>query len=163
MIRGATTGDAQSIVAIYNYYVENTIVTFVEDAISASEIASNISNTLRDDLPYLVCEVDGEIAGYAYASKWQGRCAYRYSVKITVYLAVEATGQGIGSSFYTALFKELLQRSYHVALAGIALPNNDASIALHEKFEMEKVAHFKQVGFKFGDWVDVGYWQKLIA
>lgn len=162
MIRCATIGDANSVVAIYNYYIENTIVTFIEQAISAQNISDNISTAASDQLPYMVYELDGVVLGYAYASKWQGRCAYRYSVEVTVYLAVEATGQGIGSALYQALFRELEKRSYHVALAGIALPN-DASIVLHEKFGMRKVAHFEEVGFKFGKWVDVGYWQKTFV
>ena len=162
MIRPATIDDANSVVAIYNYYIENTVVTFIEQAISAQNISDNISTAASDQLPYMVYELDGVVLGYAYASKWQGRCAYRYSVEVTVYLAVEATGQGIGSALYQALFQELEKRSYHVALAGIALPN-DASIALHEKFGMRKVAHFEEVGFKFGQWVDVGYWQKTFV
>lgn len=94
--------------------------------------------------------------GYAYASKWKGRCAYRYSVEVSVYLHAEQSGQGMGTALYSALFKQLSELGYHVAIGGIALPNA-ASVALHEKFGMKKVAHFKEIGFKFGQWVDVGY------
>ena len=91
-------------------------------------------------------------------SVWEGRCAYRYAVEVTVYLSPNAVSQGLGSRLYTELFAQLRAKSMHVAMGGIALPN-PASIALHEKFGMKKVAHFEQVGFKFDQWVDVGYWQ----
>ena len=157
-IRAATQDDAQAIATIYNYYIDNSIITFEEEQVTAAEIAERINETAAEQLPYLVLEKDGVVQGYAYASKWKGRCAYRYSVETTVYLAHDAGGNGFGTQLYETLFDELRNRSYHIAIAGISLPN-DASIALHEKFGMEKVAHFKEVGFKFGKWVDVGYWQ----
>ena len=88
----------------------------------------------------------------------KGRCAYRYSAEVTVYLDAAVVGQGLGTQLYTALFDSLRRSGCHVAIGGIALPNA-ASVALHEKFAMQKVAHFGEVGFKFGRWVDVGYWQ----
>ncbi|HEV7431928.1 MAG TPA: GNAT family N-acetyltransferase, partial [Steroidobacteraceae bacterium] len=93
-----------------------------------------------------------------YASRWKGRCAYRYSVESTVYLEPLAVGQGLGTALYSALFARLQELGCHVVIGGIALPNA-ASVALHEKFGMRQVAHFAQVGNKFGRWVDVGYWQ----
>lgn len=158
LIRSAEKVDAGSITDIYNYYVSNSIITFVEDPIPVDDIIEDIDSTNSNQLPYLVAEIDKQVLGYAYASKWKGRCAYRHSVEVTVYLDQSAMGQGIGSTLYKALFTELREKSIHVALAGIALPNPE-SIALHEKFGMEKVAHFKEVGFKFGEWVDVAYWQ----
>jgi phosphinothricin acetyltransferase len=104
---------------------------------------------------------DQVVQGFAYASKWKGRCAYRYSVESTAYLADCSTGRGIGTRLYEALFTELRKSKMHVVMAGIALPN-DASIALHEKLGFEKVAHFREVGWKFGKWIDVGYWQLLL-
>jgi len=101
------------------------------------------------------------LLGYCYASKWKGRCAYRYSVESTVYLSPDATGKGIGSKLYGTLLAELRQRQFHTVIGGIALPN-PASVALHEKLGFEKVAQFRQVGNKFGRWIDVGYWQLLL-
>jgi phosphinothricin acetyltransferase len=133
-------------------------VTFEEQTVTADEITGRIQETKAGQLPYIVAESDGEIVGYAYASKWKGRCAYKFSAEVTVYLSPDATTQGHGTRLYEVLFAELRQRSYHIAIAGIALPN-PVSVALHERFGMEKVAHFNEVGFKFGHWVDVGYWQ----
>lgn len=158
MIRPATKDDAESIVGIYNHYVQNTVITFEEEAVSAQEMSGRIAEVATASLPWLVAEQDGQVAGYAYATKWKGRCAYRFSVECTVYLAPGFVGAGLGTSLYTALFSELRKRQFHVVIGGIALPN-PASIGLHEKFGMAQVAHFKEVGFKFGKWIDVGYWQ----
>ena len=159
MIRTATQEDAAPIAEIYNHYIEHTVVTFEESRVSGDEIGARIIETLEAKLPWLVAEDEqGRVLGYAYASKWKGRCAYRYSVEITVYLAQQATGKGLGRQLYKVLFEQLKQLSYHTVIGGISLPN-PASVALHEKCGLEKVAHFKEVGFKFGQWVDVGYWQ----
>ena len=160
-IRSADTVDGGPIAAIYNHFIETSIITFEEEAVSAEEISARITQTYSENLPYLVAEDNGCVKGYAYASKWKGRCAYRYTVEVTVYLDPTAIGKGIGSRLYEALFERLAAQNYHMAIAGISLPN-EGSIALHEKFGMEKVAHFKEVGYKFNRWVDVGYWQGLI-
>ena len=162
MIRSVELSDAQKIAEIYNHYIESSIATFETQPISKQEMAQRIKDTQENNLPYLVT-VDGQnqVLGYAYASKWKGRCAYRFSVESTVYLAAESTGQGLGKALYDALFKELKQMKYHAVIAGISLPNH-ASVSMHETFGMKKVAHFEQVGFKFDQWVDVGYWQKLL-
>lgn len=158
-IRAAKNRDAAVIAEIYNYYISNTVITFEEEAVTAADLQQRIAETRSEQLPYLVAVDESDLVlGYAYASKWKGRCAYRYTAEITVYLGSGAAGKGLGTQLYRQLFEELKQASYHVAIAGISLPN-EASIALHEKFEMRKVAHFSEVGFKFGNWVDVGYWQ----
>ena len=123
-----------------------------------SEMLQRLSDNLDADLPWLVAEQGQEVVGFAYASKWKGRTAYRYSVEVTVYLSHLMTSKGFGSALYTKLFDILRGKSIHVVLGGISLPN-EASIALHEKFGMTKVAHFEEVGHKFGHWVDVAYWQ----
>ena len=114
-------------------------------------------------LPWLVAEGPAqECAGYAYAGRrHKNRCAYRHSVEVTVYVEPEAVGAGWGTQLYAGLFAALRQTAAHFAVGGIALPN-DASVALHEKFGMRKVAHFSEVGFKFDRWIDVGYWQLLL-
>lgn len=158
MIRPATRDDCEAIARIYNHYILNTVVTFEEQPITASDIAERLKSVVAASLPWLVSERAGEIVGYAYAGKWNARSAYRYSVECTVYLDQAATGRGLGSELYDALFPILRRNEKHVVIAGISLPN-DASVALHEKFGLKKVAHFGEVGFKFGRWVDVGYWQ----
>jgi L-amino acid N-acyltransferase YncA len=158
-IRAAEPRDAAAVAAIYNHYVEQTIVTFEEEPVSSVEMARRIEEVRDDSLPWLVAEQDGHIVGYASSRKWKSRSAYRFAVEVTVYVAPESARSGIGSSLYGGLFPMLQARGIHAVIAGIALPN-EASVALHEKFGMRKVAHFPQVGFKFGRWIDVGYWQR---
>ena len=162
MMRDVISGDAARIADIYNHYVLNTAVTFEEAPVDSTAIEARIDEALSAGLPYLICETEGAgVIGFAYASKWKGRCAYRYSLEVSVYLAPEQTGKGAGSRLYTELFSRLSALGYYVVIGAITLPN-PASIALHEKFGMEKVGHFKEVGFKFGKWVDVGYWQGIL-
>jgi phosphinothricin acetyltransferase len=161
VIRPAIATDADSIARIYNHYILNTIITFEEQAVSAQEMAERIAEVTSASLPWLVAEDDGRIVGYAYASKWKGRCAYRFSVESTVYLDPDCVGKGYGTRLYESLFASLRECGMHVVIGGIALPN-PASIALHEKLGMKKVAHFGEVGFKFDKWIDVGYWQATL-
>jgi L-amino acid N-acyltransferase YncA len=161
MIRPATPGDAAAIADIYNYYVTETVVTFEEQPVSVTEMTERIAEIAQANLPWLVCEHDGRVTGFAYASKWKGRCAYRHSAESTVYLERGATGRGIGRLLYAGLIEQLRTRNLHAVLGGIALPN-EASVALHEKMGFTKVAHFKEVGHKLNRWVDVAYWQLLI-
>ena len=161
MIRTATAGDADAIARIYNHYVANTIITFEEQAVSSEEMAARIAEIAAASLPWLVAELDGSIVGYAYASKWKGRCAYRFSAECTVYLDPDCVGRGYGTMLYGRLFAALRERGMHAVIGGVALPN-PASVALHEKLGMRKVAHFGEVGYKFDRWIDVGYWQATL-
>ncbi len=158
MIRPVSPSDATGIAEIYNYYIQNSTVTFEEKKVNASDIQSRIEKVTFAELPWLVAEYNGQIVGYAYATKWKERSAYRFSVEISIYVAHQHHGNGWGSKLYDSLFEELRNLEIHLVIGGITLPN-DASIALHEKFEMKKVAHFKEIGFKFNKWLDVGYWQ----
>jgi len=161
-VRTANLRDSEAIAAIYNHYILNTIVTFEETPVSGEQIGSRINVSQSASLPYLVVETEARVIGYAYAGKWKGRCAYRHSVEISIYLDPAETGNGIGTLLYRELFDRLKELgSIHTVIGGVALPN-PASIALHEKLGMEKVAHFKEVGFKFEKWIDVGYWQKTL-
>ncbi len=161
MIRNAKPEDAQAICDIYNYYVLNTIVTFEEDIVLAEDMAERITKVL-EKYSWLVYEHEGEIVGYAYAGEWKSRCSYRFSVESSVYLKDGFSGQGIGSKLYEALFKELEKTDIHAIIGGVSLPN-EGSVALHEKFGFEKIAQFKEVGYKFKKWIDVGYWEKIIS
>ena len=161
MIRAATLDDAGPIAAIYNYFVENTVISFEEEAVSNTEMSGRIDALLTDGLPWLVLEHDGAVVGYAYATKWRARRAYRHAVESTVYVDHRCGRQGIGARLYEALLTELREKSLHSVIGGIALPNA-ASVALHEKFGFEKVAQFKEVGFKQERWVDVGYWELML-
>lgn len=161
-IRDAITDDARAIAAIYNPYIANTTISFEEQPVTDAEMARRIAEVQGAGLPWLVIEQDGAMLGYAYATKWRVRHAYRFSVESSVYLAPQAAGQGVGTRLYTALLERLRDAGCHLVIGGIALPNA-ASVALHEKLGYEKVAHFREVGFKFDRWLDVGYWQKALA
>lgn len=157
-IRKVKESDAERVAEIYDYYVAETCATFETETIGAAEMARRIRDTLGIPLPWLVAEAQGHVVGYAYASKWKGRCAYRYAVETTIYLHPESTGAGIGSVLYRALIDAVRAASMRTAIGGIALPN-DASIRLHERLGFHKVGHFERVGYKQERWIDVGYWQ----
>jgi phosphinothricin acetyltransferase len=160
-IRTVRADDAGAIAALYNHYVLHSTVTFEEQAVTAEEIGRRIGAVEAAGLPWLVRDVDGQPVAYAYATPWRPRSAYRFSVEVTVYVAHTAQRAGHGRALYEALFAELRARGRHAALGGITLPN-DASVALHEAMGMVKVAHLPEVGFKFGRWLDVGYWHRLL-
>lgn len=158
MIREATHNDAAALADIYNYYILNTAITFEEAALSVDDMARRVEKVQSSGYSWLVAQQDGRIIGYAYATKWHERAAYRHTVEVSVYLAHDSSARGWGTRLYEALFAGLREKPVHVVIGGIALPNA-ASVAIHEKFGMEQVAHFRQVGYKFGQWIDVGYWQ----
>jgi phosphinothricin acetyltransferase len=157
-IRPVSLEDAEGIAAIYNPYILTSIITFEEEPVSTGEIQRRIDSVQSLGYPWLVAEVDGSLAGYAYASRWRERPAYRYTAESTIYLSQESGGHGYGSKLYNALLDELRAGGFHAVIGVITLPN-PASIALHEKLGFSKVAHFSQVGYKFEHWLDVGYWQ----
>lgn len=159
-VRAVRPSDAARICGIYNHYVAGSVVTFEEAPVTAGEMARRMTES-AGRLPWLVWEEDGSVQGYAYASPWRVRSAYRFSVESTVYLAPEFTGRGIGTMLYRALLDELRGRNLHCAVGGIALPN-PASVALHEKLGFAKVAQFREIGWKQQRWVDVGYWQLVL-
>ena len=161
MIREPRTGDETAICRIYNHYIANTTVTFGTEPVTEKEMAAEIA-AVSDQCPWVVWEDDGRLLGYAAASEWKSRCAYRYSVETTIYLDPEAGGKGIGTKLYADLLERVRAAGHHSALGGIALPN-PASVALHEKLGFEKVGHLREVGWKFDQWVDVGYWQKIFG
>lgn len=160
-IRPVHPNDAKQITDIYNGYIENSVATFEEDIISGDEMLSRITNVSQLGHNWLVAQQNNTIIGYAYSSLFKERSAYRYASEITVYLAKDAIGKGVGKQLYTELFKQLEHSSICSVISVITLPN-DASVALHESFGMKKVAHFDCIGYKFGQWHSVGYWQKIL-
>jgi len=160
LIRHCQEKDIPTICKIYNYYIANTIVTFEEMAIDASTVQRRIESTTQQ-YPWLVCEIDGVVTGYAHISQWKEKSAFKKSVESTVYVDINLGGKGYGKALYSALLDLLGELDCHVVVGAISLPN-EASIGLHEYFGFKKVGHFFEVGFKFGQWVDVGYWQKII-
>ena len=160
-IRRAAVNDGGAIADIYNHYIANTVVTFETEPVSAADMAARITETGAVSLPWLVAESETGIIGYAYASTWKGRCAYRYSVESTIYLDPSHTGHGAGTRLYSALIEAIKALGMHAVIGGISLPN-DGSVRLHEKLGFEKVGHFREVGHKQDRWVDVGYWQLML-
>jgi|GEM_PF-134670 len=156
-IRKVKLEDAKQICDIYNHYVVNTVISFEEEAVSEEELGRRISSVTRS-YPWIVCSVAGQIKGYAYASSWKERSAYRHTAEVAIYVEKGELGKGLGTKLLERLLEELRAMDIHVAMAVIALPN-EKSVGLHEKFGFRKVAHFTEVGYKKGSWIDVGYWE----
>lgn len=158
-IRAVTAADAPRIASIYNHYVRETVVTFEEEPVPDAEMARRIVETSAA-YPWLVLEADGALVGYANGSSWKRRAAYRHAAESTIYLAPESCGRGFGRPLYLALLAEMRGRGLHCAIGGIALPN-PASVALHEKLGFATIGCFREVGWKFGRRIDVGYWELI--
>jgi L-amino acid N-acyltransferase YncA len=157
MIRDAVVSDLATICEIYNYYILNTSVSFETDALSEQEMAARVfAPTLA--LPWMVIEDEGKVVGYAYGSIWKARQAYDKTVETTVYIDYEHTGKRLGITLYSELLARVTRLGYHVAIGGICVPN-DGSIGLHQRLGYEKVGHYKEIGKKFGKWLDVQYYQ----
>ena len=159
IIRQAALADAALIAEIYNFYVQNTHHSFEIEPVGFEDMQRRIIET-SESYPFLVAEESKEILAYAYASCYKPRSAYKHSVEVSVYVKKDVQQKGIGTKLYERLFDELSKMDIHAIIAGISLPN-EASIKLHEKFGMGKVAHFREVGFKLGRWIDVGYWELI--
>jgi len=160
MIRSVKLEDAEAITTIYNYYIKNTIATFEEVEIDVEEMKSRISKIICK-YPFIVFEEDDQILGFAYSDVWKTRKAYKNTTETTVYLNPESVNKGIGTRLYNDLLNQLKVLNFHAVIGVISLPN-EGSIVLHERFEFEKVAHFKEVGYKFNKWIDVGFWELMI-
>jgi phosphinothricin acetyltransferase len=159
-IRPARVEDAERLAALYNHYIETTVVSFEERPVDATDMRQRIEK-ITEAHPWLVYEDHGTAIGYAYAGPWHSRSAYRFSAETTIYLAADRIGRGFGHPLYSALLDILRRRGFHCAVGGIALPNA-ASVTLHEKLGFRKVAEFKQIGRKFDRWIDVGYWELIL-
>jgi phosphinothricin acetyltransferase len=157
MIRYVDLGDAEAICNIYNHYVRNTVITFAETPATVEEMKSKISPLMKEN-NWIVYEIDGRVVGYAYAADWREKSAYRYTVETTVYVDKDYRDRRIGTKLYTHLIELLKDKGIHRIIGVISLPN-DGSVAMHEKLGFEKVAHFKEVGFKHEKWIDIGCWQ----
>jgi L-amino acid N-acyltransferase YncA len=157
MIRDASVADAESVCAIYNPYILETVITFEEEPVSVEAMGKRIADVTAE-YPWLVWQEDGQVLGYAYARRWQERAAYRHTAEATVYVAQGNHGKGVGTTLYREVLARLKPLNVHTVIGGVALPN-EKSVAMHERLGFKKVAHYEEVGRKFGQWIDVGYWQ----
>ena len=157
-IRLATPDDDRQILDIYSPIILNTPISFEYEVPSVQEMQGRIEKTLHH-FPWLVCEVDGVAAGYAYAGHHRVRAAYQWSVDVTVYVHGDYRRHGIGRALYTALFEVLVLQGYYNAYAGITLPN-PASVGLHESVGFQPLGVYHAVGYKHGQWYDVGWWER---
>jgi phosphinothricin acetyltransferase len=137
----------------------NSSATFEIEAVRAEEMEKRIIE-ISTKYPYFILLEEDKILGYAYASQYKSRAAYKPSAEISVYVKNGIHQKGIGTKLYAKLFEEIGKSNFHAIIAGISLPN-EANVKLHEKFGMKKVAHFAEVGFKLGRWIDVGYWELI--
>jgi L-amino acid N-acyltransferase YncA len=160
VIRIVEIRDIQEVCSIYNYYIANTTITFEEEPISVDEMKKRIFE-VTPSYPWLVYEDHGTILGYAFASRWKARAAYRHSVELSIYISKDNVGKGIGKKLYETLLAELRKIDVHAVIGGMSLPN-EQSKKLHESLGFKKIAEFKEVGYKFHKWIDVGYWELII-
>jgi L-amino acid N-acyltransferase YncA len=159
LIRHAAAGDAEAIAAIYRPYVDTSRISFEESAPDAAAIAARMANPLQ---PWLVLVADGEVVGYASTAPLRGRPAYRWSVETGLYINPEMQGRGLGRQLLRAHLDLLERMGFVTAIAGISLPN-PVSVALHEALGFAPMGVERGVGFKLGEWVDVGRWQRDLA
>lgn len=161
-IRNVTLEDAPQICSIYNYYIEHTAITFETVAVSVNEMQKRIENITNNGNDFYVAVDNDKVVGYCYIHQWNGRCAYSSTKEVSIYIDNDIKRKHTGTLLYTHLFNNLDRKNIHALIAGISLPN-EASVKLHEKFGFNQVSHFKQIGWKFDQWQDVGHWQIVLT
>ncbi|MCF6280307.1 MAG: N-acetyltransferase family protein [Flavobacteriaceae bacterium] len=157
MIRDFQLDDIEQLVRIYNYYINNTVITFDRIPFTVDDFKQKIKSIYKK-YPFIIFEENNEILGFAYGSSWRAKPSYKHTAESTIYLKNGVLGKGIGTKLYTELLQQLKQQKFHTIIGGLTLPNG-ASIKLHEKLGFKKAAHFKEVGRKFDQWYDVAFWQ----
>jgi L-amino acid N-acyltransferase YncA len=156
-IRFARPDDVSGVLAIYGPYCDATTVSFEIAAPTTAQMSERIQRIMVQH-PWVVAEIDGEVAGYVYASQHRERAAYRWMVDVAVYISPAHRRRNLGKALYSCLFEVLRTQGYFKAFAGITLPNA-ASVRLHEAVGFRPIAIYKGVGYKLGQWLDVGWWQ----
>ncbi|ADK16103.1 GNAT family N-acetyltransferase [Clostridium ljungdahlii] len=167
-MRMATKADAKEILDIYEPYVRNSAISFEYDVPSIEEFTERINNILKK-YPYIVAVDNNQIIGYAYVSSFKERVAYDWAVETTIYLSQDCRGKGVGKKLYLALEKILKRQNIINLNACIAYTTTDnayltnASMYFHENLGYRKVAHFTKCGYKFGNWYDMIWMEKIIG
>jgi L-amino acid N-acyltransferase YncA len=161
LVRDATASDAEACCAIYTPYVRDTVISFESEPPTEAEMAARIAAAAATHA-WLVLEDDGEVVGYAYGGSFEPRAAYRWACEVSVYMELGRRRTGGGRALYEALLARLAERGFHMAVAGMTLPN-DASVALHRAMGFEPVGTWRRIGFKHGAWHDVAWTQRQLA
>ncbi|GJH08676.1 N-acetyltransferase family protein [Caballeronia novacaledonica] len=162
LVRDAAPGDFDAIARIYSHYVEHALATFEEIAPSVDDMRARHAAIAAAGLPYLVAELDGRLAGYAYASAYRPRSAYRHTIEDSVYVAEGSGRSGIGFALLTALIERCERGPWRQMIAVIGNSGNAGSIALHARLGFEHVGVLRDVGFKHGRWVDTVLMQRAL-
>lgn len=162
-IRPATPADVPAITAIYAAEVRELVNTYEYDAPGEAEMARRMQDILAQGFPYLVAEIDGQVAGYAYAGTYRGRIAYQWTVENSVYVAAGRQGRGVGAALLGRLIDECEARGFRQMIAVIGEPANTASIRLHEKFGFHPVGIFRGIAWKHGRWLDTVQMQRALG
>ena len=160
-IRPAQVEDGAAVAGIYGPYVRDTAVSFEADAPTSSVMTERIIATLPTH-PWLVAERDGTVVGFAYAGKHSQRAAYRWTVDVTVYVGGDERRTGVGRRLYGALLTTLRLQGFRSAFSEIVLPNT-GSVRLHEAMGFKHLGIHKDIGHKFGQWHDIGYWRLTLS
>jgi len=160
-IRLATPRDGEALLNIYKWYIENTAITFETEVPSVEAFGQRIENTLSR-FPWLVCEIDGVVAGYAYASKHRERAAYQWSADLSIYVNEKYHRRYIAKALYKVLEETLRLQGYYTVWAGVTTPN-PKSEAFHTAYGFETVGVFENVGYKLGQWRGVKWFRYALA
>lgn len=160
-IRLATPEDGEVLLNIYKYYIENTAITFETEVPSVEAFEQRIENTLSR-FPWLVCEVDDVVAGYAYASKHRERAAYQWSVDLSIYVDEKYHRRHIAKALYQVLEETLRLQGYYTVFAGVTSPN-PKSEAFHAAYGFDTVGVFENVGYKLEQWWGVKWFKYALT
>ncbi|MDR1419933.1 MAG: GNAT family N-acetyltransferase [Treponema sp.] len=160
LVRPVCPEDAAEVSGIYNYYIKNTVVTFEEEPLDPSEMKRRIG-AVTAKYPWFVCEENGGVLGYAYLNAYRERSAYRFAAELSVYIRQDRQGEGIGTELLARLLEAARETEIHAIVSAVTLPN-ERSVALQEKFGFTGIARFREIGFKHGRRLDVGYWELVI-
>lgn len=159
-IRPITENDLTRCVGIYNYYIENTTITFEEQPLSLEAFSARVRR-IEAQYPYLVAEEDGAVVGYAYLDAYNERSAYRYTADLSIYLAHDCLSRGVGGRLLEAIERAGAARGLRNIIS-IVTEENARSIAFHEKHGYTEVGRMRKVGLKFDRWLDVVFYQKVL-
>ena len=160
MIRKVKSDDTHDIALIYNYYIENSTISFETNPVSFEEMEVRIAD-ISSKYPYFVYEEAGKVVGYCYVSSWKKKAAYSKTVELTIYIEKGFQRKGIGLALMNKLIDELRKKSFHAIIACINIPN-PISVKLHEKLGFRQVSEFIEVGYKFGQWLNTGDWELIL-